>query len=453
MRALRLFLSSALCLGMMAITMPAAAQTDGAGNNLEPFGWATCSTPDGTAYAMNGGEGNDNPRRTVLYATGNDRQKVVNAISNFDIIILDGSQGDFIFDKSASISNAQNKTIVGRNNARLCTQWVLTPEIKAALEAANLDQYSTQAGSGGTLSNGKTVGEACELHTRQLLIDLTGDSQENYRNAGIFIMNSSDENIIIRNLTFVGPGSVDIGGADLISNNGGTHVWIDHCEFIDGMDGNLDSGYREGNPQFVTYSWNVFRYTERSFSHPLSNGIFWRNNNLQYVTFAYNIWGNGCKGRMPWGRGMRLHALNNYYNCPDNNFCIGLAEGSQALAEGNYAENGVKNPFRPGNGSDNLYVLRQNVNFGTYSNKKNTDQSLEVPYPYTFFSPEQVPEILQATQGAGATLDNVLTGIKEASNDKKEEKSACYNAAGQLIGQHTPGIIIKSGKSFYNKQI
>jgi hypothetical protein len=113
----------------------------------------------------------------------------------------------------------------------------------------------------------------------------------------------------------------------------------------------------------------------------------------------------------------------------------------------------VKNPFRPGNGSDNLYVLRQNVNFGTYSNKKNTDQSLEVPYPYTFFSPEQVPEILQATQGAGATLDNVLTGIKEASNDKKEEKSACYNAAGQLIGQHTPGIIIKSGKSFYNKQI
>lgn len=438
------------------LTIPIKAQSGYDTYQHVPFGWATCEDADGTPYALNGGEGVETPRETVLFSSGSDdRQRIYNAIKSHDIIILDGSQGDFIFSRSVSISGIRNKTIVGRNNARLCTQWHITPEMREVLTAANLSQYSSQAGTGGTLSNGISVDEACELHTRQTLIDYTGDKDENYRNAGIFSLKADNENIIIRNITFVGPGSVDIGGTDLISNNGATHVWIDHCEFIDGLDGNLDSGYRTGDPQFVTYSWNIFRYTDRSFSHPLSNGLFWQENNLQYVTYAYNIWGNGCQGRMPWGRGARLHALNNYYNCPGNSSCIGLAEGSQALIEGNYAEAGVKSPFKPGSYSENLYVARKNSNFGSYSDKSNTTQSLDVPYDYTMFLPLYVPEILQGAQGAGATLDNPLLDITRTDTDKQQDKkqnnSACYNIAGLKVAPDTPGIIIKRGKKIQNK--
>ena len=237
--------------------------------NNRPFGWATCRDAHGTTYTVDGGYRNDNPKTIVLYSSGgDDRQAIINAINQNDVIILDGSKGDFIVSKSMTIYNVKNKTIVGRNSARLCTKWYITPELKQVLVDANLGQYSSSSGTGGTLSNGREVGEERELHTRQTIINFLGDASEDYRNAGFFQINTTNENIIFRNLVFVGPGSVDVGGSDIISNNGATHVWIDHCEFIDGMDGNLDSGKREGSEQFVTYSWNIFRYTDRSYSHP-----------------------------------------------------------------------------------------------------------------------------------------------------------------------------------------
>jgi hypothetical protein len=51
---------------------------------------------------------------------------------------------------------------------------------------------------------------------------MTGDEKEGYRKAGIFTLNKC-QNIIIRNLKFVGSGSVDVGGNDLISSTGAEH--------------------------------------------------------------------------------------------------------------------------------------------------------------------------------------------------------------------------------------
>jgi len=391
---------------------------------LEPFGWGACSDAQGTLYALDGGWRNAEPKTAVVYASGeDDYQNIMDAIAHYDIIVLDGAQGDFVLSHSMTLDNMKNKSIVGRNNARLCTQWYMTPELKDALEAANLNQYSTSSGTGGTLSNGKTVGEERELHTRQAIIDFTGDTRETYRSAGLFILTSSNENIIIRNLMLVGPGCVDVGGADLISVNGANHVWIDHCDFIDGLDGNLDSGHHPAE-MYVTYSWNKFYYTERSFSHPYSNGVGWNQGYLQYLTYAYNIWGEGCKRRLPQADWVYIHMLNNYYTCVGNEVAININANSHALVEGNYAVEGVKKPFSPGGQNDLFWLARGNIGFGNYNDATNVtdgELSLEVPYLYNLFDGSDVPDRLTGKKGAGATLDNgdILLSVDVTEIGKK----------------------------------
>lgn len=398
---------------MMAVAVHAVSDAARYFTN-RPFGWATCCSVDGTPYLLNGGAGVAAPKTTVLYSSGgDDRKAIMEAVTNYDIVILDGREGDFTISSSMPLYNLKNKTIVGRNQARLCTEWYITPELKKVLEEANLGQYSSSSGTGGTLSNGKQVDEEREMHTRQTILDYTGDNSEAYRNSGFFQVNTTNENIIFRNLVFVGPGSVDVGGADIISNNGATHVWIDHCEFIDGMDGNLDSGKREGSEQFVTYSWNIFRYTERSYSHPYSNGTGWNKGYLQYVTYSYNIWGEGCKNRLPQADWVYMHLANNYYSCVGNSVAIAINANSHALVEGNYAETGVNNPFRPGGYSDLYYLARNNSGFGKYDNHTNTSISLEVPYEYPLIPTDSVPAVLQGVHGAGATIDDLIDDFLE----------------------------------------
>lgn len=402
-----------MLLCMVAVTSVQAqttSETDAADYfSNQPFGWATCSDVNGTPYTVDGGARAEEPKTIVLYGSGgDDRSTIQKAIKENDIIIFDGSKGDFTISRSISLNNLRDKTIVGRHGARLCTQWYVTPELKQVLTDANLGKYSTSSGTGGTLSNGSKVDEERELHTRQTIIDFTGDSSEAYRSSGIFQINSTNENLVFRNLILVGPGSVDVGGADLISNNGATHVWIDHCEFIDGMDGNLDSGYREGSDQFVTYSWNIFHYTDRSFSHPYSNGTMWNRGYLQFVTYSYNVWGAGCTDRLPSASWVYLHMANNYYDCAGNNAAISIRDNSHALIEANYAERGVKNPFKLNGSNDLYYLTRGNYGFGSYNDNSNTDIPLEVPYEYPLIPVADVPAVLQGTHGAGATIDDLI---------------------------------------------
>lgn len=390
---------------------------DAAGHfDNKPFGWVTCSTADGTPYQLTGGYYSKRPKTTVLYSSGSDdRQAIADAIKNYDVIVLDGSKGDFSISKTLDLKDVKNKSILGRNGARLCTKWYLTPELRQALVDANITTYSS-TGGGGTLPNGEVINEDRAYYTRLTLINATGDQNESYRGSGIFKIRGEAENIIIRNLVLQGPGSVDVDGDDLVSNNGGNHVWIDHCEFVDAMDGSLDSGH---NPteMFVTYSWNVFRYTDRSFSHAYSNGTGWYQGYMQYITYANCIWGNGCNRRLPQADHVFIHMLNNYYNCPGNSVAIAINATSHALIEGNYAASGVKSPFVPGNYSDLYYVCRDNVGFSTYNNKSNTTLSLDPPYDYDKVSGADVPDVLQAAHGAGATLDDPTPDVGQQPDD------------------------------------
>lgn len=372
---------------------------------FKPFGWATMSSMNGGSYSLTGGE---KGRTIVLRSDGTDmRQQIMDAICEYDKVVLDGSNGDFIVSETMRLSSLKGKSIVGINGARLCTEFHLTPLIHQKLDSANVLSLPTKGdGNVHVLKNGHRVKEVCEYVVRSILIDNLSDMQENYRKAGLFHL-SFCENMVFRNLKFVGPGAVDVGGDDLMtSTDCSSHLWIDHCEFIDGMDGNFDI---KGHSDFITISWTTFSYTSRTYVHantnligsndnPSDNGIDKLN-----VTFAYCVWGQGCNQRMPMVRFGTVHLLNNYYSCIGNSAAINPRFKSEVLIEGNYFEKGVKHIFSQKDASS--YAFRNNF----YS--ENFDQPSDkgyvyIPYKYKVIPVAQVPTLLTAKDGSGATLIN-----------------------------------------------
>ena len=122
-----------------------------------PLGWATCASLTGGSYPLKGG-GNGSMIR--LTSNGGDMWRAIaDAIAQNDVIVLDGQNGDFVLSRSIKVKNSRNKTIVGINGARLCTQFYVTPAIRAALDSVGVLSLSGAAETGGTLSNGLYVSE------------------------------------------------------------------------------------------------------------------------------------------------------------------------------------------------------------------------------------------------------------------------------------------------------
>jgi len=378
----------------------------------KPFGFCTVSsrTDASNTYNVTGGGCYTYPVTEVssdkvitLTSTGKDmKTAIANAIKNYNVIIFDGSKGDFIVSSNMELNGIKDKTLLGINQARLCTKWYINKEIIDSLNAAGVPTMSTSEG-GGTLSNGRMVKEEAEYNTRQIIINMTGDQKETYRKAGIFVAKGC-QNIIFRNLILVGPGSIDVGGSDLMSFVGGTrNCWVDHCEFIDGMDGNFDIGQ---SSDFNTVSWCTFSYTDRSYMHQNTNLIGSGDKEptgYLNTTFAFNWWGTGCKQRMPMARVGKIHMLNNYFSSTTANNCINPRNNSEVLIEGNYFDKGVKKYYSQ-NGA--ISVTWADSNNAVENNKGNKPTSIGevviVPYEYTVASSRDVPTVVR--QQAGAKL-------------------------------------------------
>ena len=375
----------------------------------KPFGFCTRSsrTDANSTYNVTGGGCYTYPvpsdftgKVIVLKSNGEDmKNSIQKAIKQNDVIIFDGSNGDFIVSSNVNVEG-DNKTLLGINNARLCTQWHITPEIITALNNAGVPHMNTHEG-GGTLPNGQRVREEAEFTTRKMIIELTGDNTENYRKSGI--LRVAKENIIIRNITFVGPGSIDVGGNDLLSFNGAKHCWVDHCSFSDGMDGNFDITQ---SSDFNTVSWCTFSYTERSYMHQNTNLIGYSDREptgFLNTTFAFNWWGQGCVQRMPMIRVGKIHMLNNYFSSTTATNCINPRMNSEVLIEGNYFEKGVRRYYSQ---KDAISVTWADSNFAEEPNQSGTPFSvgttITIPYEYTVAPYADVPVTVK--KHAGATL-------------------------------------------------
>ena len=337
--------------------------------------------------------------KITLKSTGQDMKATIqNAIKQNSVVVLDGSDGDFIVSENIGITNS-NRTVLGINGARICTKWQVTSELKQKLIDAGVPSMST-GGGGGTLPNGQKVSEEAEYNTRKIIIEMTGDNNENYRKSGILSL-SGCSNVIVRNIVFQGPGSIDVGGNDLISSTGAKNIWIDHCTFMDGMDGNFDITQKA---DFHTVSWCVFKYTERSFMHQNTNLIGSSDSeSAGYLntTFAFNWWAPGCSQRMPLGRVGKIHMLNNYYSSTTASNCINPRKNSEFLIDGNYFDKGVKKYYSQVDAiavtwTANNYIAEASSLPGSMG------EAVAVPYDYSVAPCSEVPEVVRAK--AGATL-------------------------------------------------
>lgn len=157
------------------------------------------------------------------------------------------------------------------------------------------------------------------------------------------ILNMRGNNIIIRNVTFIGPGAYDCDGKDLLQFEDATNAWVDHCDFQDGCDGNFDIKSDGDN---ITITWCRFRYLKPAKSGGSGGSADHRFSNLlgqsssakpadgtYNVTYAHNWWDNGCKERMVRCRNCEIHFFNCYWNSDVANYYVG-PENAKCYFEG-----------------------------------------------------------------------------------------------------------------------
>jgi pectate lyase len=233
------------------------------------------------------------------------------------------------------------------------------------------------------------------------------------KNGGILQLSDGSNNVIIRNLIFEGPGAYDTDGNDLLQNVGCTNLWVDHCEFYDGVDGNFDNTKTADN---ITISWCKFGYNnppkaggsggsnDHRFTNLVGGGASDAPADGHYsITFMYCYWSDGCKERMPRARNAELHILNCYYNTNvSGSTALGLEGGTRGLdcyVEGSHFKE-ISNIYKSyGSGTKNLTYADclggTMTNIGTVS---------KPPYSYNALPVAGVEAAVTGASGAGATL-------------------------------------------------
>jgi len=217
------------------------------------------------------------------------------------------------------------------------------------------------------------------------------------------------ENIILRNIIFEGPGAYDVDGNDNLCIDNSRNVWVDHCEFHDGLDGNFDI---KNMADFISVTWCTFSYEKEPKSGGSGGAADHRYSNLigssdnatgdeghLRVTFNYCWWGEGCRERMPRMRFGKLHMVNNLFTSSVSNNCIRAGYKANILANGNYFD-GQKVPIDEFNGD--YTAIRAYDNAGAEDMAKN---AVFIP-PYTITAAKAADIVEPIKSCAGATLSD-----------------------------------------------
>ena len=237
----------------------------------------------------------------------------------------------------------------------------------------------------------------------------------------LFIKRTS--NIILRNLTFIGPGAYDIDGSDNLCFEKVTNAWVDHCDFQDGLDGNFDIKSTTDN---ITVTWCRFRYlktpipggsggsNDHRFSNLVGSSATDKPEDGAYnITYGFCWWDEGCKQRMTRCRNAELHFLNCYWNSSVADYYVGpekascYFEGCTFAGKANSAT-GIWN------------VFNHTTNYCTFVNctgnlPDNSSTPVAAPtYAYDQLTPATAKSYVINACGAGATL--TVTTAAEVSS-------------------------------------
>ena len=315
-------------------------------DQCKPIGWATRSGRTSTAFEVTGG-GNVAP---VTVKTFSDLQKYAKD-SSPRVIYIDGTLGDGWSGTSGSRLNitASNKTIIG-----------LKP---------------------GTLLK-------APIH-----------------------ITSKASNIIVRNIVIQGPGSnADQAWDNLTIEGESKNIWIDHCEFWDGQDGNADVVKGSDN---VTFTWCIFGYKKKS-THNLSNLIGSSDNEpvsegKLNVTYMFNWW-KAANQRKPRCRYGNVHVVNNLLtgdaSITNGTDVLGISAGHmcKVRTERNVFINEA-NPIYMGNANGTgVNETIDNIFTNCSGNTRGTGTSFTPPYEYQSFMLKTSEVEAAVKANAGATL-------------------------------------------------
>ena len=230
--------------------------------------------------------------------------------------------------------------------------------------------------------------------------------------APIHITNKAS-NIIVRNIVIQGPGSnADQAWDNLTIEGEAKNIWIDHCEFWDGQDGNADVVKGADN---VTFTWCIFGYKKKS-THNLSNLIGSSDNEpvsegKLNVTYMFNWW-QAANQRIPRCRYGNVHVVNNLLtgdaSITNGTDVLGVSAGHMCTVrtERNVFIN-ESNPIYTGNANGTgVNETIDNIFTNCSGNTKGTGTSFTPPYEYKEFmlAASEVEAAVKA--GAGANLEN-----------------------------------------------
>lgn len=281
------------------------------------------------------------------------------------------------------------------------------------------------------LNNKTIIGlPGATLRNTQITI---GNSPLSAANSGILNIKPNSNNIIIRNLIFQGPGAYDVDGRDNLTNEG-TNVWVDHCEFQDGMDGNFDI---KGKADNVTVSWCKFTYLKNpvpdgsggSDDHRFSGVVgsspddFPADGNYN-VTFKNCYWAEGCRERMPRVRNGIIHVLNCYYNTSATSskaLCLGGGNKNTTcyVENSNFAKISKIHAEYPDDGGTVGLKIVGSTKGTTPTPVTGLDVGTATKPTYPYAAPLTAAEVAtyvgNSTCGAGATLQVSSTGVISTS--------------------------------------
>ena len=246
-------------------------------------------------------------------------------------------------------------------------------------------------------------------------------TQQNADKSGILYLKGS--NLLLRNLTFEGPGAYDCDGWDNLCLDGAKNVWVDHCDFQDGVDGNFDI---KGKSDNITVSWCRFRYLkapkaggpggadDHRFSNLVGSGSTDKPADGTYnITYGYCWWDEGCKQRMTRCRNCLIHYLNCYWNSSVADYYVGPENASSYFEGCTFA----------GKANSAKYIWKAFNNTTNYCNFVNCTGNLpsnsgEVSapsYSYDALSAATAKNyVTNSSCGAGATL--TVTNAAEVSS-------------------------------------
>lgn len=279
---------------------------------------------------------------------------------------------------------------------------------------------------------------------------------------------SSCKNIILRNITFKSAGAYDMDGNDNLTFTGSTYMWVDHCDFQDGVDGNFDC---TNGSDYVCVSWCRFRYLIEPWAGGSGGSDDHRNCNLWgssdsktsdkdklKTTFICNWWDEGCHERMPRVRYGKVHVANCLYSSSVASYCIGTGYASNIYAEKNIfsSSNAQKTPYKNYATKSGYtdYNITMTGNSGA-SDVQKSSGSNEYFIPTDYYTLTlQEPSVIEPDirQYAGATLPieyekGVVSGISQAATSNAEVvKTEYFTMAGVSVSRPQRGITIVSQK-------